>query len=181
MGLRHPSEETFSMITTLLLICDQTRFYDAIGLRSAYLSTKTQARAVLAALKKAEVQPPLGLLQELPLDPKELDSGRKMQSFGDQEPAPLPPNIKMDTLHLLRSKSLCGPAMHRSVCSCLRKPLVRLSGMAMGMVFLALASLAFKRSNIQVQVCNWLYQRHLQILCLQALDPLICNQHDFCH
>lgn len=177
MGLRNPSEETFSMVTTLLLICDQTRFYDAIGLRSAYLSTKTQARAVLSALKKAEFQPPLGLLQELPLDPKQLDSGRKMQSFGNQEPASLPENIKMDQLHFLRNKI---PLRSSNASISLQKPLVRLSGMAiMGILFLALATLAFQRSS--TQVCNWLYQRHLQILGLQALDPLICNQQEFCY
>ena len=81
MGLRNPSEETFSMMTTLLLICDQSRFYDSIGLRSAYLSTKSEARAILAALKKGEFQPPFGLLQELPLDPKGAGERPKDASF----------------------------------------------------------------------------------------------------
>lgn len=103
LGLRHPDEETYGMLTTLLLITDQARFQDPVALRSAYLATKSQAKAILNVLKKAELQPDFGFLQVLPLKPHELEEGRLQQVFGDKKaPATMPSTVKLEQLQLLK-------------------------------------------------------------------------------
>ena len=104
LGLRHPDEEAYGMLTTLLLMTDQARFQDPIALRSAYLATKSQAKAILNVLRKAEVQPDFGFLQGLPLNPQELEEGRLQQAFGDRKaPATMPSTVKLEQLQLLKS------------------------------------------------------------------------------
>lgn len=76
LGLRAPNEETFAMLTTVLLLTDQGRFTDMVSLRSAYLSAKSQARQWLDVMKKQKEQPRCCKLQDLPKTPSDLDPER---------------------------------------------------------------------------------------------------------
>lgn len=99
LGLRAPNEETFAMITTLLLLTDQGRFSDGISLRSAYLSCKTQAGHWLNILKNQKTQPAHPMMQELPKSFADLDPERMKDVFGEGcHPAPLPQGLTMETL-----------------------------------------------------------------------------------
>ena len=99
LGLRAPSEDTFAMITTLLLLTDQGRFSDSISLRSAYLSCKSQARHWLQILKHQKTQPNHPRLQELPKSAADLDPERLKDVFGEGcGAAPLPDQLTMETL-----------------------------------------------------------------------------------
>ena len=96
LGLRAPNEETFAMLTTVLLLTDQGRFTDMVGLRSAYLSTKSQARQWLDVLKKQKEQPHCSRLQDLPKAPSDLYPERLRRVFGEGAlPASL---VNMETL-----------------------------------------------------------------------------------
>lgn len=99
LGLRAPNEETFAMLTTVLLLTDQGRFTDTVSLRSAYLSTKSQARQWLEVMKKQKEQPHCSRLQDLPKAPSDLDPERLRHVFGEGAlPASLPTGVNMETL-----------------------------------------------------------------------------------
>ena len=99
LGLRAPNEETFAMLTTVLLLTDQGRFSDMVSLRSAYLSTKSQARQWLDVMKKQKEQPHCSRLQDLPKNPQELEPERLREVFGEGGlPASLPTGVDMETL-----------------------------------------------------------------------------------
>lgn len=99
LGLRAPNEETFAMLTTVLLLTDQGRFTDMVSLRSAYLSAKSQARQWLDVMKKQKEQPRCCKLQDLPKTPSDLDPERLRDVFGEGNlPAPLPAGVEMETL-----------------------------------------------------------------------------------
>ena len=95
LTLRSASEETWGVLTALLLLHDEARFDDPIQLRSSFLSTKTQGKAVLNRLKKEELLAPM--IRVLPADPNVLDRELFHKVFGDQGPAPVPAQINMQT------------------------------------------------------------------------------------
>ena len=100
LTLRHPSEDLVAHLTVLLLLHDQARFMDGVALRSSYLSTKAQFKTYLTALGKNDTNQ-LPLLRELPADPKDLGEPYRRQAFGDGNPCPMPPSVKMDQLIML--------------------------------------------------------------------------------
>ena len=95
LTLRSPTEETWGVLTALLLLHEESRFDDPIQLRSSFLSTKTQGRSVLNRLKKEELLGPM--VRVLPADPNVLDKGLFHKVFGDKGPAPVPEKINMQT------------------------------------------------------------------------------------
>jgi hypothetical protein len=101
LTLRCPSEDTYGMLTTVLLMHDQGRFSDPIALRSVYLSVKAQAKAVLAKLKKEHLLGPI--IRVLPSDPKALDPTLFRAVFGGMGPAAIPTHVNLDTLATQRS------------------------------------------------------------------------------
>lgn len=103
LGLRHPHEETYAMMTVLLLLNDQQRFNDIVALRSVYLSCKTQAKSWLTVLKNKTEQPALPPLQILPDSPDGLEKERVKMVYGDGGPAALPQQITLEALMHLAS------------------------------------------------------------------------------
>lgn len=95
LTLRSASEETWGVLTALLLLHGEARFDDPIQLRSSFLSTKTQGKAVLNRLKRVELLAPM--IRVLPADPNLLDRELFHKVFGDHGPAPVPPQINMQT------------------------------------------------------------------------------------
>lgn len=101
LGLKYPSEDTYAMVTTVLLIRDQLIFSDGLQLRSNYLSVKGLMKAHLNSLKCTGTQTSEAgdYLVQLPPTPATLDSALRSQAFGDSEsPASLPDGITMENL-----------------------------------------------------------------------------------
>ena len=102
LGLKWPSEDTYAMVTTVLLIRDQLIFSDGIQLRSNYLNVKGLVKAHLNSVKGSGTQDSEAgdCLHQLPPTPATVDSTLMRHAFSDKEsPAPLPDGITMENLH----------------------------------------------------------------------------------
>lgn len=100
LTLKHPTEDTWASLTTLLLIHDQARYADPLQLRASYLAVKAQGKLVLNNLPKDEERiqrfPPLTVL---PPDPHTLDRRLLDDVFGPGGfPAPVPHQIDVSRL-----------------------------------------------------------------------------------
>ena len=102
LGLRNPTEDTYAMLTTVLLLRDQDRFMDPLQLRSSYLTTKQMAKAFLGHKQKAGTTQGLEMHQYLPPCPKSLESARWTCAFGESKPAAkFPDGVSMEYLQSL--------------------------------------------------------------------------------
>ena len=97
LGLRAPSENTMSMLTTVLLLQDSTRFQDYLQLRSSYLTIKDMVKNYLK--NKVEDNPNL-IVKSLPPPPQVF-----MATMSDvvyyqngEEPGLLPAGVTMENL-----------------------------------------------------------------------------------
>ena len=93
LTLRSASEETWGVLTALLLLHGEARFDDPIQLRSSFLSTKTQGKLEPSQEGGAACSHD----SSTPADPNLLDRELFHKVFGDHGPAPVPPQINMQT------------------------------------------------------------------------------------
>eukprot|EP00434_Breviolum_minutum_P039629 symbB.v1.2.035198.t1/scaffold4591.1/size37605/3 len=91
LGLKAPSEETYAMCATVLLLPEQERFGDAVSLRSSYITVKDLVKQCLKA-KSEEEGSKFEFLKQLPADPRGLEPERLDAAYGPgvRPPARLP-------------------------------------------------------------------------------------------
>lgn len=100
LTLKHPSEDTWAALTTLLCIHDQARYADPHQLRASYLAVKAQGKIVLQNLAKdGGSSSRFAPLTVLPADPGTVDRGLMDAAFGPNGfPAAVPQQIDVSRL-----------------------------------------------------------------------------------
>lgn len=103
LGLKAPSEETYAMCATVLLLPEQERFGDAVSLRSSYITVKDLVKQCLKA-KGEEEGNKFEFLKQLPADPRGLEPERLDAAYGPglRPPARLPEGITTELLQQLK-------------------------------------------------------------------------------
>ena len=103
LGLKAPSEETYAMCATVLLLPEQERFGDAVSLRSSYITVKDLVKQCLKA-KSEEEGSKFEFLKQLPADPRGLEPERLDAAYGPgvRPPARLPEGITTELLQQLK-------------------------------------------------------------------------------
>ena len=103
LGLKAPSEETYAMCATVLLLPEQERFGDAVSLRSSYITVKDLVKQCLKA-KSEEEGNKFEFLKQLPADPRGLEPERLDAAYGPgvRPPARLPEGITTELLQQLK-------------------------------------------------------------------------------
>lgn len=101
LGLRNPTEATYAMVCTCLLLRDQDRFAEPVTLRSSYLTTKQLAKGFLNQKQKANL-PSGEVHQYLPPCPRSLEASRWTAAYGEDKPAAkFPDGVTMELLRQL--------------------------------------------------------------------------------
>ena len=102
LGLKAPSEETYAMCATVLLLPEQERFGAAVSLRSSYIIVKDLVKQCLKA-KSEEEGNKFAFLKQL-ADPRGLEPERLDAAYGPgvRPPARLPEGITTELLQQLK-------------------------------------------------------------------------------
>ena len=96
LGLKAPSEDTQAMLTVCMLLTDQSRLFDNLQLRSAYLAVKQLVKQFLKARKDSDSG---DFFPDLPACSKAIEDERRGNGYGDgEQPADLPSGITMEFL-----------------------------------------------------------------------------------
>lgn len=103
LGLFAPSEDTYAMFTTVLLLPEQHRFTDGLSLRSSYLSVKTLVKQHLKNKEKEDADK-TDFLRQLPAEPNCLDARKLEQAYdhGDKPANKFPQGVTIELLHQLK-------------------------------------------------------------------------------
>ena len=97
LGMRAPNEDTYAMITVLMLLTETQRFADAVQLRSSYIAVKGLVKGFLKPRLKDDNGK--SWYRDLPPCPDALDDQRRLAAFGDSEKlAALPECYTMEFL-----------------------------------------------------------------------------------
>ena len=88
LGLKHPSEDTCAMITSVLLLNEPQMFHNSLQLRNAYVSFKTMFKDRLK-IKRDSRKPDCHIegMKDLPPTPDQLTAEQKKLVYGDGGPA----------------------------------------------------------------------------------------------
>jgi hypothetical protein len=104
LGLKAPSEDTQAMLTVCMLLTDQSRLFDNLQLRSAYLAVKQLVKQFLKARKDSDSG---DFFPDLPACSKAIEDERRGNGYRDgEQPADLPSGITMEFFSV--SVDVCG-------------------------------------------------------------------------
>ena len=88
LGLRHPTEDTCAMVTSVLLLNEPQMFHNSLQLRNAYVSFKTMFKDRLKIKREARnPDAQIENMKDLPPTPDQLTAEQKKLVYGDGGPA----------------------------------------------------------------------------------------------